>query len=245
MKSGRLRRALGAPVRKGGAALGGWNREMRRTARDDVRRGSRPLRSMALALPAVGALAGMGVALSQGLLAANFMVVDKPFTIKSDQVVGGGFAALMHERLKDDGADGASEGMVRAGFKSAKLDGLCGYVHQSIAGVDYTLKIRAGEVVDGTPEGTDPEINASDLILEATAVDGTNSSFADMFLGKSADDVQMGGTPLSGGTAGEFGLEAGTVTVDDLTASAYTVELIGSIGLPQLKLNVELGQSTC
>lgn len=241
----RLRRALSAPVRRGGAALGGWNHEMRRSARGDVRRGSRPVRSMVLALPAVGALAGMGVALSQGLLAANFMVVDKPFTIQSDQVVGSGFAAFMHDRLKDDGGEGASEGMVRAGFKSAKLDGLCGYVHQTIATVDYTLTIKAGEVVDGTPQGTTPEINASDLILEATAVDGTNSSFADMYLGKSADDIQMGGTPLEGGTPGEFGLEAGSVTVDDLTASAYTVELIGSIGLPQLKLNVELGKTTC
>lgn len=243
--SGRIRRITGRVWRHGRGVLGSWHNEMRRTAADGTRRGSRPGRSTLLALPALGSLVAMGLAMSQGALAANFMVVNQPFTIKSDRVEGGGFAALMHDRLTDDGGDGASEGMVRAGFKSALLDGLCGYVHQSIGTVDYTLKIRAGEVVDGTPEGTEPEINASDLILEATAVDASGSSFADMFLGKSADDIQMNGTPLDGGTPGEFGLEAGTVTVQDLDASAHTVELIGSIGLPELRLSVELGQTTC
>lgn len=222
-----------------------WNAEVRATAADGVRRGTRAGRACVLAVPALVATGVLGAAMAQGLLAANFMVVNQPFTIKSDKVLGSGFAAFMHDRTKDDGGTGASEAMVRAGFKSARLDGLCGVVNQSILGVDYTLRIRAGEAVDGSPQGTDPEINASDLILEATAVKGVNSRFADMYLGKSADDVQMGGTSLAGGTAGAFGLEAGSVTVDGLQASAHTVELIGSIGLPDLALSVELGKTTC
>lgn len=232
-------------VRAGAEKVSGWNRNMRSSADDGTRRGSRIARSMFLAVPAMATLGAFGTAMAQGLLAANFMVVNQPFTIKSDKVIGSGFAAFMHDRTVDNGATSKSEGMVRAGFKSAKLDGLCGVVHQTIVGVPFTLKITAGELVDGTPVGTEPEINASDLILEATGVEGSDSRFADMYLGKSADDVLMGGTSLVGGTPGAFGLEAGTVTVDRLNATAHTVELIGSIGLPGLKLAITGGTGSC
>lgn len=226
------------------AAVAAWNARMREEAADDVRRGSRAGRSSLLAIPATMVVGLLGVGMAQGLLAANFMVVNKPFAIKSDQVQGAGFAALLHDRLVDNGAAGTSKGMARAGFKSARLDGLCGVVHESIAGVSYTLKITAGEPVNGAPEGT-AEINASDLILEATSVNASNSTFADMYLGKSADDITMGTTRLEGGTAGNFGLEAGTVNIANLDASAYTIELVGSIGLPGLKLAIEPGTVGC
>ncbi|HVK24331.1 MAG TPA: DUF6230 family protein [Actinokineospora sp.] len=225
-------------------AVGAWNAKMRESAADEVRRGTRFGRTVLMGVPATVLVGLLGVGMSEGLLAANFMVVNKPFTIKSDQLEGAGFAALLHDRLVDNGGTGLSKGTARAGFKSAKLDGLCGVVNETIAGLPYTLKITAGEPVNGTPDAT-AEINASDLVLEATSVNASNSNFADMYLGKSADDVKMGVTPLDGGTPGNFGLEAGTVKIANLDASAYTVELIGSIGLPGLTLTILPGTVTC
>ena len=222
-----------------------WNDRMRGEARTG-RRGTRWSRSTLVGLPAVGLAALLGVGMAQGVVAANFFVAGQPFTLRSDQVNGSGFAAFLHSRQIADGtATGKGEAMARAGFQSARLDGLCAVVHQTILGLPYTLKLNAGSPVDGTPNGGPDMIDAYNLILEAKAVQGTHSSFSEMVLGKTAHQVQMGGQPLEGGTVGAFGLEAGVVEVRGLTADAYTAEISGNISLPKLTLSILPGRITC
>ncbi|WP_352231623.1 DUF6230 family protein [Actinokineospora sp. NBRC 105648] len=137
------------------------------------------------------------------------------------------------------------EAMARAGFQSAKLDGLCAAIHQTILGLPYTLKLNAGSPVDGTPNGGPDVIDAYNLILEAKAVQGAQSQFSEMVLGKTAHQVQMGGQPLEGGTVGAFGLEAGVVQLTALSADANTAEISGNITLPKLNLVIVPGTVNC
>ncbi|RLK55475.1 DUF6230 family protein [Actinokineospora cianjurensis] len=227
------------------AALRAWNERMRADA-GGPRNGTRWGRSTLVALPAAALTTALGVAMAQGALAANFFVAGQPFTLRSDQVNGSGFAAFLHSRQLADGSQaGKGEAMARAGFQSAKLDGLCAVIHQTILGLPYTLKLNAGSPVDGTPNGGPDVIDAYNLILEAKAVQGTQSQFSEMVLGKTAHQVQMGGQPLDGGTVGAFGLEAGVVQVTGLTADAYTAEISGNITLPRLNLGIVPGTVNC
>lgn len=219
-----------------------WSERMRGEARGRTRW----TRTTALGVPALGLAAVLGVGMSQGVVAANFFVAGQPFTLRSDQVNGSGFAAFLHSRQIADGTEaGKGEAMARAGFQSARLDGLCAVVHQTILGLPYTLKLNAGAPVDGVPNGGPDVIDAFNLILEAKAVQGAQSSFSEMVLGKTAHQVQMGGQPLAGGSVGAFGLEAGVVEVRGLTADAYTAEISGNISLPRLTLVILPGRITC
>lgn len=212
---------------------------------EDGRNGTRWLRTGVVAVCAVAAAASLGAGLAQGVLAANFVVVRQPFQLRSDQLQGNGFAAFVHGRQLDNGQPaGQGQAMARAGFQSARMDGFCGAVHQNVAGLPYTLKLRAGDPITGVPDGS-TEISAAGLVLDASALAAVRSQFGSLVLGKSADDVRTGPNPLPGGTPGEFGLEAGVVTIDGLTATAYTTEISGQIQLPGLSLVLERGTTNC
>ncbi|PPK64350.1 DUF6230 family protein [Actinokineospora auranticolor] len=227
------------------ARLRNWAGEVRDAAATG-RRGTRWSRASLVAVPALGVASALGVAMAQGVVAANFFVSGQPFTLRSDQVNGSGFAAFLHSRqLADGSAAGKGEAMARAGFQSARLDGLCAVIHQTILGLPYTLELNAGSPVDGKADGGPDVIDAYNLILEANAVQGAQSQFSEMVLGKTAHQVQMGGQPLEGGTVGAFGLEAGVVRVTGLRADAFTAEISGNITLPKLALGIVPGTVEC
>lgn len=187
------------------------------------------------------AIAALGVALAQGLLAASFNVNNKAFQIQSAGLEGSGFGAIMDSVTKDN-ADGTTAGqaVARAGFQTAKLNGLCAAVHQNVLGLPFTLRISAGNPTDSVTD-----ITANDLILDGESVKA-NATMSGLALGKSADDVKMGTSAESlGGTAGNFGLQAGTANLNGLDAKAFGTTIAGSIGLSNLALGIETGSNNC
>ncbi|REF01040.1 DUF6230 family protein [Thermomonospora umbrina] len=183
----------------------------------------------AVTVPAAGVVVGLGIALSQGLLAASFATTNQPFEIESTALTNGnGFGAIMDQVGTGSNGDKA---VARAGFTSANLNALCAAANQSILGVDWTLQINS----------SNPAIAAQNLVLDGEAVQG-DATMSNVAMGKSADLV----TSTPGGAAGNFGLTAGDgVTLNQLHAKAYAATIAGTLTLPGLRLSVATGKNPC
>ncbi|MFD2619516.1 DUF6230 family protein [Streptomyces chumphonensis] len=238
----------------GTEGVASWNRRMLAEADDGTRRGTRWGRGAFAFVPAalaVGALAG---ALSQGALAATFNVTDQPFSLTSNGVSGLGFGAIVNTPPigHPDGSTSTDTGMTRVGFASAGLAGLCAIVHQEIAGVPYSLLLTAGQdVQDGAPTEFTPDIDASNLYLQAVELGSSGvTTLENAVIGQSADQVLVDGRPLTGARPGAFGLGStgenggSSVELHGLDATAYDAEIAGSLALPQLTLKVVGGKAT-
>ncbi|AUG80909.1 hypothetical protein CFP65_6245 [Kitasatospora sp. MMS16-BH015] len=238
-----------------GSAAAGWNRRMLEEAADGTRRGTRWGRSAAVLLPAALGIGALGSSMATGVLAASFNVTNTPFTLMSNGVSGTGFGAVLNTPTIESstGTTSNSTAMARVGFASANLAGLCGIVHQSIAGVGYSLLLTAGQQVTATPPATfTTDLNASNLYIEAPSLTASGSTtLQNAVLGMAADQVMVADSPLTGAQAGGFGLgSAGsgpggsTVNLAGLNATANTAEIAGSLTLQSLSIRVVPGSAT-
>ncbi|MCZ7417704.1 MULTISPECIES: DUF6230 family protein [unclassified Streptomyces] len=251
------RRALRALRRLRDASVDGmtsWNRRMLDEADDDTRRGTRWGRGALALVPTALAVGALGAAISQGALAASFNVTDKPFTLTSNGIDGLGFGAIVNTPSvgHGDGSTSTDVGMTRMGFASADLAGLCGIVHQSVAGVPYSLLLTAGQEVTAEPPAQfTTDIDASNLFLQATDIKSAGTTtLENAVIGQSADQVLVDGRPLTGAVPGAFGLGStgenggSSIKLYGLDATAYDAEIAGSLVLPQLTLRVVAGTAT-
>ncbi|WP_225802365.1 DUF6230 family protein [Streptomyces sp. NK15101] len=237
-----------------GRAAADWNARMLAQAADGTRRGTRWGRGAFALVPSALAVGVLGTALAQGALAANFSVTGQPFTLTSNGVRGSGFGAIVNTPAvgRPDGTTSTSTAMARVGFASAGLAGLCGIVHQTIAGVPYSLLLTGGQKVTAAPPATfTTDIDASNLYIQATELQAYGpTTLQNAVLGQSADQVTVAGKPLTGALPGGFGLgsaggEGGSsIALHGLNASAYDAEMAGALVLPDLKLRVVAGTAT-
>ncbi|MCZ0978907.1 DUF6230 family protein [Streptomyces diastatochromogenes] len=232
------------------SAAADWNARMLAQAADGTRRGTRWG-----AAPSPSSLRRRHRPprhrLAQGALAANFSVTGQPFTLTSNGVEGSGFGAIVNTPAvaRPDGTSTTSTAMARVGFASAHLAGLCGIVHQTIAGVPYSLLLTGGQTVTATAPATfTTDIDASNLYIQATELQAYGpTTLQNAVLGQSADQVTVAGKPLTGALPGGFGLgsaggEGGSsISLHGLNASAYDAEMAGALVLPDLKLRVVAG----
>ncbi|MEX0173117.1 DUF6230 family protein [Streptomyces sp. LMG1-1-1.1] len=244
-----------ARVRAAGPrAVSDWNARMLAEATDGTRRGTRWGRGALAFVPSVIAVGALGTALAQGALAANFSVTGQPFTLTSNGVAGTGFGAVVNTPAvgRPDGTSTTNTAMARVGFASAGLAGLCGIVHQTIAGVPYSLLLTGGQTVTATPPGTfTTDIDASNLYIQATELQAYGpTTLQNAVIGQSADQVTVAGKPLTGALPGGFGLgsaggEGGSsIKLHGLNATAYDAEMAGALVLPDLRIRVVAGSAT-
>ncbi|MFD8642409.1 DUF6230 family protein [Streptomyces zaomyceticus] len=249
----RIRPSLARMRTTGARAATGWNARMLAEAADGTRRGTRWGRGALALVPSALAVGALGSALAQGALAANFSVAGQPFTLTSNGVEGSGFGAIVNTPAvgRPDGST-TTTAMARVGFASAGLAGLCGIVHQTIAGVPYSLLLTGGQKVTATPPGTfTTDIDASNLYIQATELQAYGpTTLQNAVLGQSADQVTVAGKPLTGALPGGFGLgsaggEGGSsIKLHGLNATAYDAEMAGALVLPDLKIRVVAGTAT-
>ncbi|MGW1935133.1 DUF6230 family protein, partial [Streptomyces sp. NPDC001919] len=223
-------------------------------AADGRRRGTRWGRCALALAPSALAIGVLGTALAQGALAANFSVTGQPFTLTSNGVEGTGFGAIVNTPAvgRPDGSTTTDTAMARVGFASAGLAGLCGIVHQTIAGVPYSLLLTGGQKVAATPPTAfTTDIDASNLYIQATELRAYGrTTLQNAVLGQSADQVTVAGRPLTGAVPGGFGLgsaggEGGSsITLHGLDATAYDAEMAGALVLPDLRIRVVAGTAT-
>jgi hypothetical protein len=228
-----LRGAVSARAAKSRERAKRWNAAMLAEAEAHPHVGTRWGRSGWAFVPATVAVAAIGLAISEGVIAANFAVNDQAFTLHVGQLQGKGLGAVLAaESLRDK-----KTGVLHAGMVSASLTDVCIVVHQSVLGVDYTITVSSGA---GGASG-------DNLYFDVTNLNASPATLRGAILGESADAVSVNGNPL-GGAPGGFGLDVGkgSVTLSDVVGSAYQAQVAGALTLPHLGINVRLGtQSSC
>ena len=243
----RARRVAGRAAR--------WHHGVADTAADGTRRGTRWLRSAGLAVPAVAVIAVLGSSIAQGVLASTFATANTKFTLTSTRVVGTGLGGFL-EGVPAENPDGTTNtnGLARVGFTSVQLNDLCISVTQSIAGVQFTLKVNStGSGAPGANGIVANPVSASYLYIDANSLTADTGTMQSLTLGQSADTVVLQGptnTPLTDaqgapGKQGAFGLQAVTANLGTLSANAYSATISGSVTLPNPAISIVPGATTC
>lgn len=130
-----------------------------------ARGGTRWRRFAVVMVPSIAATAAIGVALSQGALAASFSVSGQSFKVSATELKGKGFAQYGGV---DAGYDKSGHAVAISSFKSADITDMC----QSVVTPDVplvgtiTLQLKAGG--KGTPVHADNlYIDVADLSADA------------------------------------------------------------------------------
>lgn len=212
-----------------------WHSAMLAEAEEGPRRGTRWGIGVGALAPCIAAVTVLGFAITSGAMAASFNVSDQKFFLNVKELQGTGLGAVLgQENLKDASAVQSRTGVLHAALASAELNGLCIVVHQSMLGVKYSITVGSG----GTQAAT-----GNNLFFDITDLTSSPATLRGAVLGVSADEIAVNDTSL-GGQPGGFGLDVtqGTVNLRDVVASAYQAQVAGALTLPNLGINVKLGE---
>ncbi|GAU65526.1 putative cholesterol esterase [Streptomyces sp. NBRC 110611] len=200
-----------------------------------ARGGTRWKRFAVVMVPSVAATAAIGVALSQGALAASFSVSGQQFKVTTDRLDGTGFVQY--------GAIDAQKGgkqipVAVSGFSSAKISNLCQSVVVPVPVFgDVSLKLLAG--ANGTP------VEAKNLYIDLDQLDA-DATFKNINIGVAAGSSGKGPGMHKGDTAdpGSFAQEADSATLTNVKQQAWATSA-GTFKLSGLKMSVAKGKHEC
>ncbi|WP_374116556.1 DUF6230 family protein [Streptomyces gilvus] len=193
---------------------------------DPARRGRVRLRRAAvMAVPAVGALAGLAILTAQGALGVSFFISGMPFTVTAKSLDGTGFEQFgaldnMPDGSPNAGDTGGQVLVVTSAIKNATLDSLCQSV--DLGGTNLLIKAGSGS----------SKVQATDLTTDSTQLSG-DASFTNIEIGNDANQLNKAGVK---GPAGVFGQQSDTVHIDNLRQTNYATTA-GVFKLPGLKLS--------
>ncbi|WP_406859107.1 DUF6230 family protein [Streptomyces sp. HUAS MG47] len=214
-------------------------------------------RSACLAIPAAAAVGGMVTAMMQGALAANLSLSSVPFTLSSKTVAApNGIGSVLH------GIDaGGQKAAAEVGLAKAGLDGICVHATQEvnlpIVGGLGTWSLNISSPEAATPLTHDQlaageGLQATKLILDSQALEASTATLnasdaTPNVIGAAADSANIKTTGIQDGTPGQFGLDAtgGRTDIRNLDADANGATIAGAITLPNLKIGVAHGDSSC
>jgi Family of unknown function (DUF6230) len=174
-------------------------------------------------LPALVLAALLVVLTAQSVLAVSFAISGTPFNVTASKLVGRGFeqfGVLDHSVISNLPGNTNEIVLTENAIRSATLTHLC----QSLTLAGLTLRISAG--FGSTP------VTASDLVVDADKLSG-NAQFHNINIGQDAstdNDV-----PGIRGPAGDFSMQATSVTITNLSQHAYAVSA-GTFTLPGFSL---------
>ncbi|MFG2221959.1 DUF6230 family protein [Streptomyces sp. NPDC048644] len=189
-------------------------------------------RFAALSVPALACTAALGIALSNGALAASFAVSGQQFKVSADRLTGDGFAQY---GSVDANARGDLLPVAVTAIKSAELHSLCQSVvtHLPVIG-DISLNLSAGT-------GKTP-VKADDLFVDATQLSG-NASFHRIEIGRDASTLTKGPDGAQG-LQDLFAQQADDVAIDHLRQTAWATNA-GTFRLSGLSMKVSKGKKEC
>ena len=199
-----------------------------------ARGGTRWKRFAVVMVPSVAATAAIGVALSQGALAASFSVSGQQFKVAADRLDGQGF-------VQYGAVDSTKKGkkpVAVVGFESAQIRNLCQSVVVPVPAFgDMTMKLSAGT--------SGPKVEAKKLYIDADDL-GANATFNKIDIGVSADDTTKGpGTsPGDNYAKGSFAQQAQSATFTDVKQRAWATTA-GTFKLSGLKMAIKKGKQEC
>jgi hypothetical protein len=162
-----------------------------------------------------GALAGLT---AQGAIASSISVSGEEYLITSSQLNGTGFVQFGAQVTT---AKGGTQPVITTGIANATLKNLC----QSVKMGPVTMLLTAGN-------GSSP-VSASNMIVDASSQTGTKAIFHNLAVGQDAGSLSKDGSEM--GTAGGFGQQADSVTIDNLHQNTW-LTTAGTFTLPGLSL---------
>jgi len=200
-----------------------------------ARGGTRWKRFAVVMVPSVAATAAIGVALSQGALAASFSVSGQQFKVTADKLDGTGFV----QYGAVDSTKAGKKPVAVVGFNSAQIRNLCQSVVVPVPVFgDVTMKLSAGA-------GNGPKVEAKKLYIDADDI-SANATFNNIDIGVSADDTTKGPGPSKGDKylPGSFAQQADSATFEDVKQRAWATTA-GTFKLSGLKMAVKKGKNEC
>ncbi|WP_432145895.1 DUF6230 family protein [Streptomyces sp. bgisy084] len=200
-----------------------------------ARGGTRWKRFAVVMVPSVAATAAIGVALSQGALAASFSVSGQQFKVATDRLDGTGFVQY--------GAIDAQKGgkqvpVAVSGFSSAKIKNLCQSVVVPVPVFgDVSMKLSAG--------GGDTPVEAKNLYIDLDQL-SADATFNNIDIGVAAGSTTKGPGMHKGDKAdpGSFAQQADSATLTHVKQTAWATTA-GTFKLSGLKMSVAKGKSEC
>jgi len=186
-------------------------------------------------VPSVAATAAIGVALSQGALAASFSVSGQQFKVATDRLDGTGFVQY--------GAIDAQKGgkqvpVAVSGFSNAKIKNLCQSVVVPVPVFgDVSMKLSAG--------GGDTPVEAKNLYIDLDQL-SADATFNNIDIGVAAGSTTKGPGMHKGDKAdpGSFAQQADSATLTHVRQQAWATTA-GTFKLSGLKMSVAKGKSEC
>ncbi|MFD9909093.1 DUF6230 family protein [Streptomyces sp. NPDC059063] len=204
-----------------------------------ARGGTRWKRFAVVMVPSVAATAAIGVALSQGALAASFSVSGQQFKVTAKQLDGTGFVQY---GAMDAGNSGHHPVAV-VGMDSAKITNLCQSVVVPVPLFgDVSMKLKAGG------EGG-PRVEAKKLFIDADDL-RANATFTNVDIGVSVDRTTKGPGPNPQDKPGKqyvpdsFAQQADKVRFTDVKQRAWATSA-GTFKLSGLHMSVSKGKHEC
>ncbi|MBL1102239.1 DUF6230 family protein [Streptomyces coffeae] len=200
-----------------------------------ARGGTRWKRFAVVMVPSVAATAAIGVALSQGALAASFNVSGQQFKVTADRLDGKGF--VQYGAL-DTQHGGKNIPVAVSAFKNAKIKGLCQSVVIPVPVFgDVSLKLSAGN--------GDKQVEAKNLFIDLDQLDA-DATFRGINIGVAAGDSTKGPGIKKGDKAlpGSFAQEADSATLTGVKQTAWATSA-GTFKLSGLSMKVSKGKNEC
>jgi hypothetical protein len=174
-----------------------------------------------VAVPAV-ALAGVLVGLTaQGSIASSISVSGEEYTVTANQLDGTGFVQFGNQLTSDQNGKQVTEPVIETGINSATLHSLC----QSVALGPVTMRLTAGA-------GNHP-VKASNMVVDASGQTGSLAIFHNIVTGQDASTLNEDSGEA--GTAGGFGQQADSITIDNLRQTTWLTRA-GTFTLPGLSI---------
>ncbi|WP_344574016.1 DUF6230 family protein [Streptomyces lunalinharesii] len=200
-----------------------------------TRGGTRWKRFAVVMVPSVAATAAIGVALSQGALAASFSVSGQQFKVSTDRLDGTGFVQY---GAVDAQKDGKNVPVAVSAFSNAKIRNLCQSVVVPVPVFgDVSMQLRAG--------GGDTPVVAKNLYIDLDQL-SADATFSNINIGVAAGSSTKGPGIKEGDKAdpGSFAQEADKAVLTGVKQRAWATTA-GTFKLSGLKMSVTKGKNEC
>jgi len=186
-------------------------------------------------VPSVAATAAIGVALSQGALAASFSVSGQQFKVATDRLDGTGFVQY---GAVDTQKNGKNVPVAVSAFSNAKIHNLCQSVVVPVPVFgDVSMKLQAG--------GGSTPVEAKNLYIDLDQLNA-DATFNNINIGVAAGATSKGPGIKKGDKTdpGSFAQEADTATLTGVKQTAWATTA-GTFKLSGLKMSVSKGKNEC
>lgn len=204
-----------------------------------ARGGTRWKRFAVVMVPSLAATAAIGVALSQGALAASFSVSGQEFKVTADRLEGTGFVQYGGvDSGHDLEGNEATRPVAISAFKDAKISGMC----QSVVTPDVPL---IGSISLVLTAGDEKPVEAKNLYIDVAQLDA-DATFENINIGVAAGSSSKGPGIGKGDKANPngFAQEADKAILTDVKQTAWATSA-GTFKLSGLSMKLHKGVKEC